>query len=484
MMGAIRAPKRQGRGMRTPIPDDWAGEDWFCVQVQWPASAMWISVLVGFLTSVTNGRFWNEDTGSVLDAIAVGWQIYAKNIAFTPCDAGDGQICPDTPAVPCGGSPIDLEAILEEMEEYLEMPGIIDIKCENGKLWKRLSPCCEWVEVCDLGGITQDFEDPDGTFPPDPEGAAYKCRKARALADTFIDIMDDVMDAADDAFPQPFSIINEWTAISFNVPILWDCIFSMGPMDNDLWAAQKDYYADVLACKWADILTDDAGSVGEYQFDYLQAVAQTNLPTPLSTGMVELLQSVGRGDVSAIAISGLGNSAAVCVCPSQDTDPTSSWNLDWSQYVDFRVTNPATIGGMSFLAGGSEWTVGEGIQEDTTDGTPNNEVGIEWTITGTESTIERVWFEYWVKPATDYTDGPKAYTDDETLVAGSSKPDGDPSAGGIYTMEAAGLGVPTLNRQYARWEAKGNVPDPQGLTDSWTLRRIAIGGTGVNPMQQ
>jgi len=67
-----------------PIPSDWDGESWCCYVVEWPDSASWQAILLGFLTTPQRGRFWDGRTGSITAAQAVGLQIFQRN--FLDCE--------------------------------------------------------------------------------------------------------------------------------------------------------------------------------------------------------------------------------------------------------------------------------------------------------------------------------------------------------------------------------------------------------------
>lgn len=66
---------------QVPIPDDWDGQTWDCAIVEWPASDDWLAILRGLITWPQRGRFWDAETGSILDAQAVGLEIFNRNIA-------------------------------------------------------------------------------------------------------------------------------------------------------------------------------------------------------------------------------------------------------------------------------------------------------------------------------------------------------------------------------------------------------------------
>lgn len=61
------------------IPSDWTGE--FCrYAVCWPNSPEWLAVLRGLLTTPARGRFWNEHTGTILEAQDVVRQTFDYNL--------------------------------------------------------------------------------------------------------------------------------------------------------------------------------------------------------------------------------------------------------------------------------------------------------------------------------------------------------------------------------------------------------------------
>lgn len=78
--------------MRNPIPQDWDGESWKRYCVCWPDSELWTGLLLGFLSYCTRGRSWHENTGSIKDAQAIGWQIWENNYpleeVFMSCTEG------------------------------------------------------------------------------------------------------------------------------------------------------------------------------------------------------------------------------------------------------------------------------------------------------------------------------------------------------------------------------------------------------------
>lgn len=65
--------------IRMPIPQDWDGETWRCWAVEWPDSITWNAYLRGFINEPSVGRYWDERTGSVTAAQAIGREIWNRN---------------------------------------------------------------------------------------------------------------------------------------------------------------------------------------------------------------------------------------------------------------------------------------------------------------------------------------------------------------------------------------------------------------------
>lgn len=61
------------------IPSDWLGE-YCCYAVEWPNSPQWLAVLRGVLALPAKGRFWDENTGSIITACNIIKQTYDNNL--------------------------------------------------------------------------------------------------------------------------------------------------------------------------------------------------------------------------------------------------------------------------------------------------------------------------------------------------------------------------------------------------------------------
>ena len=180
-----------------PIPDDWDGQAWRCVQVEWPDSPQYRAVLLGFMTYLTRGRAWNEGTGTITDAQVVGREIYARNYPFNPCDgeSRECEVCTTGGFAGLGGGCED-----DDCEECTDMACITAIKIENGILYVQYG-CCEWVEVGPVDDSTVQslpdlpWEQPGQTPPAEYSG----CGKAQAVVDALWRVGDSAYDHRLDA---------------------------------------------------------------------------------------------------------------------------------------------------------------------------------------------------------------------------------------------------------------------------------------------
>jgi len=182
--------------MKLPIPDDWNGEDWFCTEVRWPDSPQFVGLLVGFLSAMTRGRYWDETTGSIKDIQAIALDVFDANFPFVPCcdDETTGASEPETN---------------ESAESALI--GAICMECSipygtlrwnDGVLEYRY--CGEWYAV---GGESGDPDwgdpgDPDVGDPPAAWVDATACSKATVWCDVVNSIVETLLEQAlDDVNP-------------------------------------------------------------------------------------------------------------------------------------------------------------------------------------------------------------------------------------------------------------------------------------------
>jgi hypothetical protein len=62
---------------KLPIPDDWQEENGYILVLACvPDSTLWRALVRGQIHNLTRGRSWDESTGTIKDAQAIGWTIY------------------------------------------------------------------------------------------------------------------------------------------------------------------------------------------------------------------------------------------------------------------------------------------------------------------------------------------------------------------------------------------------------------------------
>lgn len=145
------------------IPDDWDGENWLCVNVQWPNSPQWRAILVGLLTYPGLGRLWDIETGTITDATAIGREIFDRSFPFTLCD---GTPDPQSGADSEAGRMYLCDECDEWDEECDNMSGCC-IRWYKGTL--QILQCGEWVDVPEFGAKTSAIEEATGDDYSDPE---------------------------------------------------------------------------------------------------------------------------------------------------------------------------------------------------------------------------------------------------------------------------------------------------------------------------
>lgn len=168
--------------MKLPIPDDWDGQTYECFQIQWPNSTLWIALLNGWLSQLGRGRTWNENTGSILAAMAIGEEIWRRNQPLITCTGEplppDDQTTLEHLAGPCWFCDCEDDMPCFDISHLL--------KIENGILY-ALDGCCVWQEI---GPLTTPAGIGDTPLElPDQDPPTYSaCGKAYAGARLIRDV--------------------------------------------------------------------------------------------------------------------------------------------------------------------------------------------------------------------------------------------------------------------------------------------------------
>jgi len=342
--------------MELPIPQDWNGDDWICVNVQWPDSPLWVAILQGFLSAATRGRLWSAESGSILAVQAIGRDIWARNVPLVDCDAeGNGGHT---------GTPDDINEILASLGlgESEECGMNCCLKWIDGVL--SIWDCGAWVPV---PGDALTPEDTLGSYPPDlpgivdPETLTYSaCGKASALTDVIFRIANAVWEQLDNLIVwQRISGIEDDVGLDLNNKHL---IIAMGigsemagaatwgiPLADDNWIPSlmfSDGNRSKLRNMAKTLMADDSGGITEENFEALkQRFSESFLPDVLMTGYwASVFSALGPNKARQVSAEGSLDLAAECEDYELPTQVRigEEYATDGGWYIGARVSGEVT----------------------------------------------------------------------------------------------------------------------------------------------
>lgn len=319
--------------MEIPVPSDWDGETFKCVEVQWPDSAEWFAILSGLITSMARGYTWRVFSKAENDAIkAIGRDIVYRNLPYRDCctngDNGDspgGDLPPY--AVGSGGC-----GDCDDCEDDY-MPGITWLEWDDGDLYMYFGPCCRVLVEGEMNpGSSTPPDDPISDPPETPP--SYACRRAWYMADTLIQVADKVVDVGDDIIPWPGAVMAAFPYIRFDVAYLTSALLKVGPVDvaNDWQESDREYYRQVFACKFAPILNDDLNALTTTQWQAMLTVVGSAFGSEINLMLLDTIRAIGQGDLSDAGIAGAFDDTVDCECPP-DTGGGDVGDVVWSGSV-------------------------------------------------------------------------------------------------------------------------------------------------------
>lgn len=179
-----------------PIPDDWNGEDWRCITVEFPDSPKYLALLVGYLSQNARGHFWDKRTGTITDAQDIGREIFYRNFPLNDCAGGEveTEIDAETVFIMCGDGCTDCE---DEMS--CSIPRDVLRWAADGRL--QYLSCGTWYYV--EGAMVADAAIGDDYIAPEIDGGGYSaCGKANAVMELVHQLITSIFDEVDNFFFQ------------------------------------------------------------------------------------------------------------------------------------------------------------------------------------------------------------------------------------------------------------------------------------------
>lgn len=244
--------------MKIPIPDDF-DDQWQCIEIQWPSSVGWLALLMGALSQYARGRFWDERTGTIKDAQAIGREIWERNTPLISCDGSGGENFNTASKL--------FSVLFSDCDcEGEDMSCAPCIKWVNGVLY--VLSCGEWMAVSGDDGSSPmvvdtetgevvDVSDPTTTLPTDGQTPTenVKCRVAYAIASAMWRVHEVLLDKIDDVTAIPFlanevkRALPEYTldVVSINNAIGYFVGATVGLDVDVLFGVEADFIPDMAA---------------------------------------------------------------------------------------------------------------------------------------------------------------------------------------------------------------------------------------------
>ncbi len=486
--------------MRGNIPADWDGETWteFCVPC--PDSDGWRAALLGAIYALTRGRRWSADSGTIVDAQAVGRAILQ--------DMEEGCCMDANPIIDVSQDACEVTfTYLDETTEAVNTrdcpPAPIRKNTITGALvyWSGTA----WIEVgVPAGEPVPDPEDPrfqggDWETPTPGTGIDVVCRSADAMMKELQQAAGDLVDEIDwntAAWESTFTIFN--TGLStvaglFSGFATGNAALGLGiglalhaylqsvaeeflGLANLYTLLEAEGLADPLNSNWTDMrcllycnLNDDG------QIDYAGHLALMEaidfqidtLTDPSWYEFVRPIVEMAGADALNAAYGVYGSTeddCSACVCP-----------YDWVQEFDF------TTGTHGWEAGAGTWVAGTGfVHGDVMNGSSQTRtVNVnyfdmdEFEAVRIETTYSRAIGSYTLNARTDIIFGKHEGTN--TVLKQTFHPDEDGGTDLVYVWNGTGQISDQIQLYHrASWGS---------WTGSASISKVKIFGKGTNPFE-
>lgn len=475
--------------MKIPIPDDWAGDEWQCVQVLIPKSLLWEAVFRGAMSQLFYGRIWDERTGNVKSVQEIARTIYESVDPFVFCgdDCEQCDDCDCSARNACGG------ILVLESDDMGQV--VTDVTLENGVLYKWFGPCCK-IEVGDINAVIDEHVDGDlwgdgATF--------YACGKAQAILGVIWDIADAAWNVTR---TNPLSWVGEVRAAApgyslSSTTIAELCILG-GVVDGTYGESEvfDTYIWDTIVCQVSAQLNDDTAEMTSDEWSMIQNTIMTNFVAAgrlqAGTYFVLAASTLGEDNAKDAAVLGSTDSTAVCDCPDEPLNlfPGFDAGEDWVYVFDFREALPAD----AVLTGNDpQWTLGEGVwaYPGATDDQTDFTVTIPITNNTGTAAITKVAMCWTTRGDENWNDGVSSGvgTENDQVIAHADVIGvcgENPSQAGTWQLSkvcnlAISGGEPDQFKAVINCYHPPDTNPPDVITNSAVLVAIAFAGSGDDP---
>jgi len=341
------------------IPTDWSLEtgQWEHYCIAWPRSWEWYIQLKSLMFALTRGREWDELSGTIATAQAIGWEIFNKNhLLLNLCGEQDNSSEPQNGASGAFGAGSAYDG-----EEDNQMGQVVtDVTIVDGKLTVWFGPCCsKTLDGFVTGPAGQDLGDDPLNPTHDPDFTYSACGKAWAIVDIVYKIIQAAWDEID-TLPDIFSIIphiESFVGYDLDNNHLIDLMSNVVASDGFGYSAadfQDASDKQRILCRLVSLFANDAAGVPDSaMFETIRSIFYSEVNSAMeftaATMFNSAVNALGRVDMDTAAKLGAGDATRDCDCGGgfllQETTPDANgWYLGVDRHAE--VTTAGGYGAM------------------------------------------------------------------------------------------------------------------------------------------
>lgn len=306
---------------RVPIPQDWDGKSWACLQIEWPDSQNFIGILTGFLSQMKMGWFWDEKTGTITVQQDIGREIFSRNFPYSECTDDECTHEDET----CLGGGI---TILGENDMGQVVTAVYKDEV-TGELVVEYGKCC--IERFSLGSLPPEVDE-DVADDPWPEETEYSaCGQASALMELLYAVGFALWSERDN-FPWQWSghVKDKFPGLSMSASFI-----TLGVINGQVLAViylddEEAIFIDgekqSMLCRLVGQLTDTYTTPTNMK-DIMHSIVQGEFGIDASKVAFwgSAIEAIGNNDLRNTALSGSTNITADCDCPEPPYQASSVW---------------------------------------------------------------------------------------------------------------------------------------------------------------